>query len=115
GPRQLRRIGLGTSVGTTSGEGLSPVIPQQEAGMRMEPPMSSPKAMVQSPAATAAPLPPLEPPGVQPAFQGFWVGGKSSLTVPTEPPSSGVCVLPMTAAPAALAFATTMAPASAIL
>jgi len=56
--------------------------------------MSSPYANEHRPDATAAPLPPLEPPGVVPCRQGLWVGGNRSLTVPTEAASSGVFGLP---------------------
>ncbi len=55
-------------------EGLNPNTPQQEAGMRMEPPPSLPWAMGRMPAATAAAAPPLEPPGVTPCRHGLWVG-----------------------------------------
>ena len=64
GPRTLSRVGSGRSCGTRPGEGRRPRTPQQADGMRIEPPMSSPEASVQRPAATAAALPPLEPPGV---------------------------------------------------
>src|SRR3989304_4234017 len=54
--------------------GLRPTTPQQEAGMRMEPPPSPPWAMGTMPAATAAAEPPLEPPAVRPLSQGLRVG-----------------------------------------
>ena len=44
---------------------LVPDEPQQAAGMRIEPPPSEPCASVPMPAASAAPAPPLEPPGVR--------------------------------------------------
>ena len=44
--------------------GLIPNRPQQEAGMRIEPPPSLPWAAGARPAATAAAAPPLDPPGV---------------------------------------------------
>ena len=53
--------------------GLSPKRPQDEAGMRIEPAPSEAKAIGTRPAATAAALPPLEPPGVRCGFQGFLV------------------------------------------
>ena len=43
-----------------------------------------------------------------PCRQGFCVGGKSSLTVPTEAASSGVLVLPSSVMPALRARATAM-------
>jgi hypothetical protein len=45
------------------------------AGMRIEPPVSEPKAMKQLRAATLAPEPPLEPPGMRSGFQGLTVVG----------------------------------------
>ena len=56
-----------------------PTRPQCAAGMRIEPPPSLPRASGQIPAATAAPEPALEPPGVQPRFQGLRVVGKTGL------------------------------------
>src|SRR5205807_4836962 len=99
-PRESKVVGSGRSCGIRSGDGRSPTTPQQLAGIRIEPPRSSAVATVASPAATAAPLPPLDPPGVKPCRQGFWVGPKTGLTVPTEATSSGVLVLPRIAAPA---------------
>ena len=46
--------------------GLSPTQPQRLAGIRIDPPVSEPSAPAQSPAATAAPEPPLDPPGTRP-------------------------------------------------
>ena len=99
-PRESNVVGSGWSCGMRSGDGRRPTTPQQLAGIRIEPPRSSAVATVARPAATAVPLPPLEPPGVWPSRQGFWVGPKSGLTVPTDATSSGVLVLPNTAAPA---------------
>ena len=45
--------------------GLSPTSPQNEAGMRIEPPPSPAWPMGTTPAATAAAEPPLDPPGVR--------------------------------------------------
>src|SRR5262245_12220945 len=42
--------------------GLSPTMPQQAAGRRMDPPVSVPSAPTARPAATAAPEPLLDPP-----------------------------------------------------
>ena len=53
--------------------GLRPKSPQEAAGMRIEPPPSPAEAIGTSPAATAAALPPLEPPGVRCGFQGLRV------------------------------------------
>ena len=52
----------GSSTGTRPYGGLKPTTPLNEAGMRIEPPMSEPLARVAVPAARAAPDPPLLPP-----------------------------------------------------
>ncbi len=45
--------------------GLIPTIPQQEAGQRIEPPVSVPGARATMPTASAAADPPLDPPGTR--------------------------------------------------
>ena len=77
-------------------------MPQKLAGIRMEPPPSVPMPSGAKPAAIAAPVPPLEPPGVSSRFQGLKVGPNSRLSVAPFQPYSGVLVLPRTMAPAAL-------------
>src|SRR5229473_6859331 len=54
--------------------GFRPVTLQRDAGMRMEPPVSVPMLPKQSPAATAAAEPPLEPPGMRARSQGLRTG-----------------------------------------
>ena len=54
--------------------GLMPTSPQQEAGMRTEPPPSEPWAIGTIPAATAEPEPPDDPPLVCLRFHGLRVG-----------------------------------------
>src|SRR5450631_4081670 len=61
------------SLGTRPKVGLCPTTPQNDAGIRIDPPPSVPSASVVMPAATDAPAPPLEPPGVRPVSQGFLV------------------------------------------
>ena len=53
--------------------GLSPTRPQNDEGMRTEPPVSEPIAAGAKPAATATPEPEEEPPGKRgtPASHGF--------------------------------------------
>src|SRR4030088_427653 len=53
--------------------GLSPNRPLLDAGKRIEPAPSVPRAAPTRPAATAAPEPPLEPPGVRLTSQGLRV------------------------------------------
>ena len=57
--------------------------------MRMEPPPSVPSASVVMPAATAAPAPPEEPPGVYSRFHGLRVTPQSGLWVAPEWANSG--------------------------
>ncbi len=90
-------------------DGLSPNRPQQEAGMRIEPPPSLPCATGQSPAAVAAAAPPLEPPAVRVVSQGFRQAPFSSDSVCAIVPSSGVFVLPRTTNPASRMRRTTAA------
>ena len=53
--------------------GLSPARPQNDAGIRIEPPPSVAVAIAAMPAASAAPEPPLEPAGDQSVPHGFVV------------------------------------------
>ena len=78
----------------------------------MEPPPSVPTASGPSPAATAAPAPPLDPPGVSARFQGFRVIPKSGLSVTPLWPNSGVLVLPRMTPPAPFRRSTTTASSS---
>ncbi len=86
--------------------GFRPTRPQHEAGMRIEPPPSLPCASETMPDATAAPLPPDDPPGVRDVSHGLRVGPKRSGSVTGRIPSSGVLVLPTMIAPAARSFRT---------
>src|ERR1700761_301969 len=69
------------SLGTRPKVDLTPTKPQYDAGMRTEPPPSVPMASGVIPAATDAPAPPLEPPGVRSRFQGLRVIPQSALSV----------------------------------
>ena len=86
--------------GTRPNGGLNPTMPEKEDGMRMEPPMSDPVARMDSPAASAAPEPPEEPPGVSSVFQGLRVTPHSLECVYGAQQNSGVVVRPWTTAPA---------------
>ena len=79
--------------------GFSPKSPQQAAGMRIEPAPSEAEAIGTSPAATAAALPPLEPPGVRCGSQGLRVTPQVADSVKPQIASSGSSVLPTTIAP----------------
>ena len=63
----------GGSAGTRPYGALNPTTPQKDDGIRMEPPMSEPLARYAVPAASAAPEPPEEPPGVKSGFHGLRV------------------------------------------
>ena len=80
---------------------MRPNSPQNAAGMRIEPPPSEAEAAPTSPAATAAPLPPLEPPGDRWVSQGLRVMPQRWDSVNAQIASSGNVVLPMITAPAA--------------
>ena len=68
--------------------------------MRIEPPRSLPSASATMPEATAAALPPDEPPAESRGSQGLRVAPKRAFSVTGRSPSSGVFVLPTTIAPA---------------
>ena len=72
------------SMGIRPRLGLRPTRPHQAAGMRTEPPMSVPSARGTQPAATAAPEPPEDPPGVRLVSQGLRVIPQSGLSVKLE-------------------------------
>jgi hypothetical protein len=71
-------------------DGFSPTRPHMLAGIRMEPAPSPPLATATIPPATAAALPPLEPPGDRDVSQRLWVGPRDSGSVIPSSPSSGV-------------------------
>ena len=76
--------------------------------MRSEPPPSLPCASGTMPAATAAALPPDEPPGVRVVSHGLRVGPKRRPSVTGRIPYSGIVVVPTTTAPAARSRRTTL-------
>ena len=78
----------------------------------MEPPVSDPIAIRTSPAATAAPEPDDEPPGMWSVFHGLRAGGNGRSN--DGPPSANSCVatLPSSTPPAAASLAATTESAS---
>jgi len=58
---------------------FNPVTPQNEAGRRIEPPVSEPSAAAQNRAATAAPEPEEEPPVTWPPCHGLQASPKCAL------------------------------------
>jgi hypothetical protein len=91
--------------------GRSPTTPQNDAGDRTEPPVSSPSEAAQSAAATAMPEPDEEPPGSWSRFQGLrgWPNGNCCV-----PPSANSVrfSLPSRMPPAALSRAIVVASAA---
>src|ERR1019366_10205812 len=61
------------------------------------------------PAATAAALPPEDPPGTRPVSHGFFVGPKAEFSVEDPMANSSRLVLPTAIAPAAFSRRTTVA------
>src|SRR3954452_17067772 len=86
-----------------------PTTPHGAAGWRMEPPVSEPMASGAKPAATAAALPPLDPPGTREWSTGLRVGPKAEVSVEVPMANSARLVLPMTTPPAATMRCTTVA------
>src|SRR5690606_6634800 len=90
-------------------EGFSPVIPQNEAGWRIEPPVSEPRVATISRAATAAADPPLEPPGTRAWSQGLTVRPSAEFSVDDPMANSSMFSRPNGMAPAARRRSTTVA------
>ena len=88
-------------------DGLMPKTPHHADGMRIEPPPSEPWATEPKPAATAAPAPPDEPPGVRVRSHGLRAVGYAGVSVVEREPNSGVFVFPTITNPARRMRATT--------
>src|SRR5947207_9962728 len=86
-----------------------PTTPHKAAGWRMEPPVSEPNPSGANPAAIAAALPPLDPPGTRLGSQGLRVGPNAEFSVDDPMANSSRLVLPTTTAPAARNRSTTVA------
>src|SRR5436305_6909646 len=80
--------------------GFTPTTPHSAAGWRIEPPVSDPKAAGTNPAATAAALPPLDPPGTRDGSCGLRVGPNAEFSVDDPMANSSRLVLATTTAPA---------------
>src|SRR5206468_4324169 len=80
--------------------GFTPTTPQSAAGWRIDPPVSDPKAAGTKPAAIAAALPPLDPPGTRDGSWGLRVGPNAEFSVEDPMANSSRLVLPTTTAPA---------------
>src|SRR5918997_5991859 len=75
----------------------------------MEPPVSLPRPTAANPAATAAALPPLDPPATRDVSCGLRVTPNALFSVLDPIANSSRLVLPTTTAPAAASFSTTVA------
>src|ERR1035437_2427681 len=84
-------------------------MPQSDAGWRIDPPVSVPKVTGTIPAPTAAPLPPLLPPGTRSTSQGLPVGPYAEFSVEEPIASSSQLVLPTGTAPASSSRCTAVA------
>src|SRR5215470_17161149 len=89
-------------IGLRARVGLRPKMPQQEAGIRIDPPPSLACAIGIMPEATAAAAPPLEPPALWVRLHGLRVGPNRRGSVDGASPISGVLVLPKITSPARL-------------
>src|SRR5579864_4611606 len=85
--------------------GFNPTTPQNDAGIRIEPPVSVPVANGTIPAATAAADPPLDPPGMRSRSHGLWIAPKCGLFDVAPYASSCSPVLPTSTAPASSSLA----------
>ena len=79
--------------------GFRPTTPHSDAGWRTLPPVSVPRAHTASPAATAAALPPLEPPGTRAGSHGLWTGPNAEFSLDEPIANSSQFVLPTSTAP----------------
>ena len=103
------------SIGSAPVVGFSPTTPQNDEGMRMDPPVSVPRAIGTTPPASAAADPPLDPPVMREGSHGLAVGPHAETRLVAPAASSCMFVLPITMAPAARKRRTTSASASANL
>src|SRR5579862_7473510 len=81
--------------------GFRPTTPQNAAGRRTEPPVSVPSAAWHSPAATATPEPPDDPPGTRARSHGLRVTPSPEFSVDEPIANSSQLSLPTMTAPAA--------------
>jgi hypothetical protein len=86
--------------GTRPRLGRRPTTPQNDAGLRSEPPMSEPSASGTIPDARAHAAPPEEPPAERVGSTGLSVVPKTRLKVCEPAANSGTLVRPITTTPA---------------
>src|SRR5579862_7955700 len=81
-------IALGGKIGTRPYDGFRPKTPLKDAGMRIDPPASVPRASGPRPHATAAAAPPDDPPEVRSRHHAFLVTPSSGESVTPFQPNS---------------------------
>src|SRR4029077_9302663 len=96
-------------MGIAPNVGFNPTHPQSAAGIRIDPPVSDPRAPAQSPATTAIADPPLEPPGLRVGSCGLRATPHHGLALLTPYANSCRLVFPKMMAPAARSRATAAA------
>src|SRR6187455_1326360 len=84
-------------------------MPQNDAGWRIDPPVSEPRARGTQPAATAAADPPLDPPGVRSVDHGLRTAPNAEFSLDDPMANSSQFVLPTMIAPACSSRSTTVA------
>src|SRR4051794_10437656 len=89
--------------------GSTPTTPHTGGGGGIEPPVSVPSAHGALPAATAAALPPLEPPGTRARSHGLSTGPKAEFSFDEPIANSSWFVFPSSGAPASARLRTTVA------
>src|SRR5262249_35803478 len=89
--------------------GFIPTTPQNDAGSRMEPPVSVPSAARHWSAATAAAEPPDDPPATRVRLCGFAVGPKAEFSVEEPIANSSMFVFPTNTAPSRRSLSITVA------
>ena len=89
--------------------GFTPTVAVSAAGWRMEPPVSVPIASGAWKAASAAALPPPEPPGTRSVSHGLRVGPYAEFSVELPMANSSMFVLPRIGMPAARSRVVTVA------
>jgi hypothetical protein len=72
---RLQASGARPALLTRPNVGLIPTVLHSDDGIRIEPPVSEPLPPKHIPAASAAAVPPLDPPGMRDVSHGFEVGG----------------------------------------
>src|SRR4051794_16159441 len=102
-------ISAGGPLGMRPYVAFSPGRPQNAAGMRIDPPPSPPVAIGTRPPATAAALPPEEPPGFFDSSHGLRLAPFSRVYVTLMPPNSLAVVRPHSTPPASRRRATIVA------